>query len=372
MQETPRLLVVDDEHAIAELLARHLERENYRVYTAFDGDEALEALEKARFDLVITDIRMPGRDGLSLLEVAKSKDEVLPVIVLTSVTSVDTAVMAMRMGAEDYIVKPFNLEALTISVERALEKRGLVIENRQHQEALELAVEEKTRKLRLALSEVQGTFNATVEAMVSAIEARDCETQHHCRRAREYALMLAHRMGIRGRALRDVGWGSLLHDVGKIGVPDHILLKPGPLDDGEWALMRMHPIIGYRLLSPIRFLQGAAQVVLHHHEKWDGTGYPYGKKGEEIPIGARIFMLADAIETITSKRPYKEAQPFEFAEEEVRNCSGSHFDPIVVEAFEKIPRTNWLAVREKYMVESDNTQTLMLGPTVETAVSTVP
>ncbi|MHC4472666.1 MAG: response regulator, partial [Planctomycetota bacterium] len=154
MQETPRLLVVDDEHAIAELLARHLERENYRVYTAFDGDEALEALEKARFDLVITDIRMPGRDGLSLLEVAKSKDEVLPVIVLTSVTSVDTAVMAMRMGAEDYIVKPFNLEALTISVERALEKRGLVIENRQHQEALELAVEEKTRKLRLALSEV--------------------------------------------------------------------------------------------------------------------------------------------------------------------------------------------------------------------------
>ena len=359
MEETPRLLVVDDEHAIAELLARHLTAQGFRVSVAFDGEEAIDALEKASFQLIITDIRMPGRDGLSLLEVAREKDPALPVIVLTSVTDVNTAVRAMRGGAQDYIVKPFNLEALDISIERGLERRELILDSQRHKEELELKVEEKTRKLRLALSEVQGTFNATVEAMVSAIEARDCETQHHCRRAREYTLMLAHRMGIRGRELRDVGWGSLLHDVGKIGVPDQILLKPGPLTKEEWAEMKKHPIIGYRLLSPIRFLSGAAQVVLHHHEKWDGSGYPYGKRAEEIPLGARIFMVADAIETITSKRSYKDALPFEVAEEEVIRCAGTHFDPTVVEAFKKIPRTNWIAVREKYLADFDETGTVV-------------
>jgi HD-GYP domain-containing protein (c-di-GMP phosphodiesterase class II) len=172
--------------------------------------------------------------------------------------------------------------------------------------------------------------------------------------------MLAHKMGIRGRTLRDVGWGSLLHDVGKIGVPDHILLKPGPLTDAEWREMRKHPIIGYRLLSPIRFLSGAAQVVLHHHEKWDGSGYPYGKKAEEIPIGARIFMVADAVETITSKRSYKEALSFDIAREEIIRCSGSHFDPEVVEAFKKVPESNWDAVREKYFAELDSTQAIRI------------
>ena len=360
MDDKRRLLVVDDEHAIAELLSRHLEREGYRVSVAFDGDEALETLQKATFDVVLTDIRMPGRDGIALLEASKQLDSTLPVIVLTSMNDVDTAVRALRLGADDYILKPFTLDALSISVERALERRELVLSARRHREELEFAVEEKTRKLRLALSEVQGTFNATVEAMVSSIEARDCETQHHCRRAREYTLMLAHRLGLRGRELRDAGWGSLLHDVGKIGVADRILLKAGPLDDDEWAEMRKHPIIGYRLLSPIRFLHGAAQIVLHHHEKWDGTGYPYGKQGEEIPFGARIFRLADAIETITSKRPYKKALPFEAAEDEVIRCSGTHFDPQVVEAFKKIPRSNWTSIRDKYIADLDRTRSLEL------------
>jgi len=170
--------------------------------------------------------------------------------------------------------------------------------------------------------------------------------------------MLAHRLGLRGRDLRDAGWGSLLHDVGKIGVADSILLKPGPLNDEEWEAMRKHPIIGYRLLSPIRFLHGASQIVLHHHERWDGAGYPYGKQGEEIPFGARIFMVADAVETITSKRTYKEALPFEAAEEEVIRCSGTHFDPTVIEAFRKIPRSNWISIRDKYFAELDSTHAL--------------
>jgi HD-GYP domain-containing protein (c-di-GMP phosphodiesterase class II) len=160
--------------------------------------------------------------------------------------------------------------------------------------------------------------------------------------------MLANRLGVRGKALQDLGWGSLLHDVGKIGVPDHILLKKGRLDAAEWDEMRKHPLIGFRLLLQVPGLKDAAQLVLHHHERFDGTGYPYGKRGDEIPLGARIFAVADAIECITSRRPYKEALPFEAAEKEVVRCSGSHFDPQVVAAFREVPRAHWLAVQRKY------------------------
>jgi response regulator RpfG family c-di-GMP phosphodiesterase len=351
MQTTPKVLVVDDEHAIAELVARHLGSQGYETHPVFDGEEAIRALAAGRFDLVISDIRMPGRNGLEVLEAARAKDGTLPVIMLTSVSNVDTAVHAMRNGAADYILKPFNLEALDIAVERAIERRELLLTDQRYHAEMELAVEEKTRALRLALSEVQITFNATVEAMVSSIEARDCETQHHCRRAREYTLMLAHRVGVHGRALRDIGWGSLLHDVGKIGVRDDILLKRGELTPGEWEEMRKHPLIGFRILSPITFLGGAAQIVLHHHERFDGTGYPYGKLRDEIPIGARIFAVADAIETITSRRSYKEALPFEAAEREILRCSGAHFDPQIVEAFRSIPAIHWLSVRKKFLAD---------------------
>jgi len=351
MSDQQSLLVVDDETAIAELLARHLRKAGYRVTLAFTAEEAIQAMDVSDFDLIITDIRMPGQGGLVLIDVARERDEALPVIVLTSVNDVDTAVGAMRAGAHDYIVKPFVLEQIEIAVERALEKRSLIKENRRIHQKLELKVEDQTKQLRYALMEVQSTFNATIEAMVSAIEARDCETQNHCRRAREYALLLARRMGIKGRALRDVGWGSLLHDVGKIGVPDHILLKPGPLTPAEWDQMRKHPVIGYRLLTPVKFLQGAAPVVLHHHERWDGTGYPYGKEGEQIPLGARIFMVADAYETITSRRSYKRALPYEVAAEEIVRSSGSHFDPKVVDTFLRIPKEQFEEIRLKYIAD---------------------
>ncbi|MCU0727763.1 MAG: response regulator [Planctomycetes bacterium] len=352
MEQKSRVLVVDDERAIAELVAHHLSTGGLAARQAYDGAEAIEALECDRFDLVVSDISMPRRSGLDVLEAAHHRDRTLPVIMLTSNSNLDTAVKAMRMGAADYVLKPFTLDALDMSVERAFERRRLLLTDQHYRENLELAVAEKTGSLRKALSELQVVFNATVEAMVSAIEARDCETQHHCRRAREYTLMLAHRMGIRGTELRDIGWGSLLHDVGKIGVRDDILLKRGALTPTEWDEMRRHPVVGFQLLSPIAFLSGAAQIVLNHHEHWDGSGYPYGKRGDEIPLGARVFMVADAIEAITSRRVYKAPLPFEAAEEEIVRCSGTHFDPAVVDVFRSIPRPHWVTARRKFLADS--------------------
>ena len=164
-------------------------------------------------------------------------------------------------------------------------------------------------------------------------------------------MLLGRQLGLNPRELRNLAWGALLHDVGKIGVADHILLKEGPLSPAEWDLMRKHPMIGYRLVAPISFLKSAASIVLHHHEKWDGTGYPYGKQGEEIPFPARIFMVADAFETITSKRSYKEALSFEVALEEIEISAGSHFDPLVVEAFRRVEPEEWLRIRNKYIGE---------------------
>jgi response regulator RpfG family c-di-GMP phosphodiesterase len=352
MEQRSKVLVVDDELAITELVACHLSSDNCQTIEVHDGAEAIEAVECDRFDLVISDIRMPRRNGLDVLKAVHRRDPTVPVIMLTSVNNVDTAVQAMRLGATDYLLKPFNLDALDIAVERAFERRRLLLTDQHYREHLELAVAEKTGSLRKALSELQVVFNATVEVMVSSIEARDCETQHHCRRAREYTLMLAHRMGLRGTELRDIGWGSLLHDVGKIGVRDSILLKRGPLTPEEWEEMRKHPVIGYQMMSQVSFLTGAAEIVLNHHERWDGTGYPYGKRAEEIPLGARIFMVADAIEAMTSRRVYKGALPFEEAEQEIVRCSGSHFDPAVVDVFRSIPRLHWTAVRRKFIADS--------------------
>jgi response regulator RpfG family c-di-GMP phosphodiesterase len=285
------------------------------------------------------------------MEEAMRLDSALRVIVHTTPDRVDEGIRAMRDGAEDFLVNPWRPEQLEIAVEKALEKRRLLIESRRNHEELQLLVEEKTQKLRFALQKVQGTFNATIESMVSAIEARDCETQNHCRRAREYSMLLGRQLGLDARELRNLAWGALLHDVGKIGVPDHILLKQGPLSPDEWDQMRKHPMIGYRLVAPIGFLKAAATVVLHHHEQWDGSGYPYGKQGEEIPFPARIFMVADAFETITSRRSYKEARPYDIARKEIEKCAGTQFDPVVVDAFCRVDPAEWMAIRDKYLEE---------------------
>jgi putative nucleotidyltransferase with HDIG domain len=267
--------------------------------------------------------------------------------VITSFSDIDVAVDAIRLGAYDYIVKPFNISQVTISVRRALERRRLLLENLQYKKSLEAKVVEKTidliRKnkkleqqatlLEDLLRDLRESYEATLDAMVSAIESRDYETKHHCRRVQAYAILLSERIGVTPEALMDISYGALLHDVGKIGVPDSVLLKPGKLTEEEWATMRNHTLIGYKMISRIKFLKGAADIVLYHHERWDGDGYPYGIEGEDIPLGARIFSVIDSFDAITSKRVYKEAVPIELAKKEIERCAGTQYDPEIVRHF---------------------------------------
>ncbi len=341
------ILVVDDEPLIREIMRETLEQEGHRITEAENGKVAQGLIAQQEFDLIITDVKMPVMDGFALMKQLGSLTDEIPVVVITSFSDVDVAVDAIRLGAYDYIVKPFNISQVMMSVRRALGQRRLLLENTQYKKRLEEKVVEKTidlirknkevetqaRNLEHLLGDLRESYEATLDAMVSAIESRDCETKHHCRRVQVYATVVAERMAVDKETLRDVSYGALLHDVGKIGVPDSILLKPGKLTDEEWKTMRNHTLIGYKMISRIKFLKGAADVVLYHHERWDGKGYPYGIAGDSIPLSARIFCVVDAYDAITSKRVYKEAVPADIARTEIERCSGKQFDPAVVKVF---------------------------------------
>ncbi|MHC4223777.1 MAG: HD domain-containing phosphohydrolase [Planctomycetota bacterium] len=346
------ILVVDDEPMIREILKETLVQEGHRVSEAENGEVACQRIDQESYDLVLTDVKMPVMDGFTLMKNLGALTDELPVIVITSFSDIDVAVDAIRLGAYDYIVKPFNISQVAISVRRALERRRLLLENLQYKKSLEQKVVQKTidlirknkklqqqaKVLEDVLHDLRESYEATLDAMVSAIESRDCETKHHCRRVQSHAVLLGRRLGLTPEQLVDISYGALLHDVGKIGVPDSILLKPGKLSDEDWTIMRQHTLIGHKMISRIKFLKGAADVVLYHHERWDGTGYPYGISGEDIPLPARIFSVIDAYDAITSERVYKRAVPIEGAKKEIERCSGTQFDPKVVEVFLRVTK----------------------------------
>ncbi len=291
--------------------------------------------------------------GIQLLKQLKAGTREIDVVMVTGVIDTDTAVNAIRDGASDYVTKPFNLEEVRIVVQRTLEKRRLIRENRAYQEGLELLVEDRTAALRATTDEVerlyeelQESYESTLQAMVTALDFRDNETQGHSLRVVEYTIRIAGSMGI---VEPELGWirrGALLHDVGKIGVPDAILRKPGKLDGDEWIEMRKHPSHGYEMLRHIRFLAPALEIVLCHQERYDGSGYPRGLKGDTIPLGARIFAVVDCFDAMTSDRPYRAALPIEQARDEVRKFSGTQFDPAVAAAFLEVPVEIWKEIRE--------------------------
>jgi HD-GYP domain-containing protein (c-di-GMP phosphodiesterase class II) len=208
-------------------------------------------------------------------------------------------------------------------------------------------VQEATRDLKAAYQELEDTYRTTLEALGSALDTRDVGTEAHSRRVHGYALAIADKYGVPQAKMRDLAHGVLLHDIGKIGIPDSILLKPGPLTPEEWKVMRTHPEIGKRLIEGIPFLRGAVPIVYSHHEKWDGSGYPRALSGENIPLGARIFAVVDAFDAMTADRPYSKAIPFEAAFTEIKRCAGTHFDPAVVEAFMRVPEPLLEEIRRK-------------------------
>lgn len=340
-----RLLIVDDDENVRKIVAALLTDEGYETMTASGAEEALSTLEHTAFALVISDIKMPERDGIWLLNALKKQHPETAMIMMTGYGQVDTAVQALKYGASDYLTKPVRVNQLSASVMRALDRRRLEIENKAYQEGLEGAVREKTRELERAYHEINSTYTLTLEALVTALDARECETGNHSQRVVRTTLAIADRMGIDGEEREHIARGALLHDIGKIGVPDQVLLKPGRLTEDEWVDMRKHPEIGARILSGIKFLEPAAEIVLAHQERWDGEGYPRGLKGDEIPVGARIFAVADALDAITSDRPYRRGRSLKYAREEILEHSGTQFDPSVVDHFLSITEEEWDEIR---------------------------
>ena len=277
---------------------------------------------KDSYDLVLSDIVMPEMDGLKLLAELRMADPDVPAIMVTAMHDISIALEAIRAGAYDYILKPFEKDQLYLSVRRALEHRGLVMENRTYQSDLEQLVAERTRQLSIALQDLEQSYDYTLEALGGALDAKDAETEGHCQRVTAFTITIAKAMGVDNSLLRQIARGAFLHDIGKMGVPDQILRKPGPLTPEERAIMRRHCDIGFAVLERIPFLKEAAEIVLAHQEFFDGTGYPRGLKGEQIPLGARIFAVADTLDAMISDRPYRKALPISAARDEIRRFSG--------------------------------------------------
>jgi response regulator RpfG family c-di-GMP phosphodiesterase len=340
------ILVVDDEALVREVLIRKLSSLGYRCDQAEHGVAALEHLAVRRYDLMLSDIMMPEMGGIALMREALRLHPDLAIILVTSVLDLDIAVGALKNGAYDFIAKPFSLEEVTIAVARGLEKRRLLIENLRYQQTLEGEVVSRTRQFKQALEVLEHTYHSTLVALGTALESRDARTDRHSFRVTLYAARLARQMGLKEAEIREIEQGALLHDIGKIGVPDALLRKQDKLTESEWALMRNHPLIGYRILAGIKTLRNAAKLVLHHQEHVDGTGYPAGLKGEEIMLGARIFAVADTLDCITSNRPFQRAATFEAAREEIQRVAGTQLDPDVVAAFEQVPLDDWRQIRE--------------------------
>ena len=341
---SPRILIVDDEVEITEILADLLSEE-YECLRAASAEEALARLTESEFQLVISDITMPGMSGLDMIPHVKELSPDTVVVMISGMQTVESAIGALRLGAFDYLMKPFDLRQVEAVVKRALEHHDLVVAKQRYENHLEELVEQRTVELDKALNSLEGAYRSTLKALTAALETRDSETHGHSERVVTYSLRLGREYGLSSEKMKALEFGSLLHDIGKIGVPDSILRKPAKLTEEEWVRMREHPLHGQQILRGIEFLEGAARVVAQHHEKWDGTGYPFGLRQEEIDIcariNARIFAVADAFDAITSDRVYRRGKPYEAAAQELDDWAGRQFDPKVVEAFHRVPKEDW-------------------------------
>lgn len=342
------LLILDDEAPICSLISKWLTREGYRCRTCQDPLEALSQMAKETFDLAISDLRMPGMSGLEFLEEARRRHPRTAFLIVTGEEDIRAGVQAMQSGAADYLVKPLQMDVLASAVERALAAKRTELEFETYRQALEAKVHVRSQQLDAAMRRIEMTYDETLEALGAALDLRDTETAGHSKRVSRYCLELASAMGQPKDELKHIVRGSYLHDIGKIGIPDAILLKEGKLTAEEMQVMQEHVRIGYELVSRIAFLAPAAAIVLTHQEKWDGTGYPQGLIGEEIPPGARIFAVADTLDAMTTDRPYRKALPFAAAREEMIRHSGKQFDPGVVQTFCSLPEGIWENIRLKW------------------------
>jgi putative nucleotidyltransferase with HDIG domain len=342
------ILVVDDEASVRALLVSLLERKGYSVTAAPDAEFALACLrENPGCDLVLSDIMMPGTDGLALLDAICKDHPGMPVVMLSAVHDIHVATNAFRRGAIDYLLKPFERAQLLSIVSRAIEHGRLLKQTAAYRQNLEQIVSARTGRLRETMSDLEKSYDITLEAMGDALDLRDAETEGHSKRVTAYAVALGRKVGLDAEELRTVARGAFLHDIGKIATPDNILLKPGKLLPAETAIMREHCTRGYDMVRKIPFLREAAEIVYAHQEAFDGSGYPRGLQGEQIPLGARIFAVADAFDAMTSDRPYRKGMTSDQARAEIARCSGDQFDPSIVAVFLDMPNHIWRDLREE-------------------------
>lgn len=342
-----RILIVDDEDPIREVVSSMLSSSGFVCTQAQSGREALALLQSGEeFELMLSDMMMPVMDGEALLAATKERFPDIPVVMVTAMHDISIALNAIRNGAYDYLLKPFDREQLLATVRRALENRRLKIENRKYQTELESLVTARTEQVRQALQSLERSYDITLEALGNALDLKDAETEGHSKRVTAFTIAIARAMGISGDQIRVIARGAFLHDIGKMAIPDAILRKPGALDPEETAVMREHCYRGYQILRRIPFLTEASEIVYSHQEKFDGTGYPRGLKGEEIPLGARIFSVADTLDAMTSDRPYRAKLPLSVAREEIHRWSGRQFDPQVVKTFLEMPENIWDDLRK--------------------------
>jgi putative nucleotidyltransferase with HDIG domain len=345
---TERILVVDDEEPIREIVTAMLQSSGYQCQQAASGKQALALLTSGdSFELVLSDLMMADMDGIGLLERTKEKYPDMPVVMVTAVHDISVALAAIRNGAYDYLLKPFEREQLLATVRRALENRRLKTENRTYQTNLESLVAARTEQLRSAMSGLERSYDITLEALGDALDLKDAETEGHSKRVTAFTIAMARHRGLSDDQVRVIARGAFLHDIGKMAIPDGILRKPGPLTAEEVSIMREHCYHGYQMLRKIPFLAEASDIVYSHQEKWDGSGYPRGLRGEEIPLGSRIFSVADTLDAITSDRPYRPKQSLQAAKEEIQRFSGRQFDPDVVATFLAMPDHIWDDLRRE-------------------------
>jgi response regulator RpfG family c-di-GMP phosphodiesterase len=343
-----RVLYVDDEPILCRAFAR-LFREDAQlsVCTASTPEEAVDLIRRQRFDVIVSDLRMPGMSGIELLASVRRTAPETRRLLVSGYADFESALDAINeVGIDRLLTKPWQNDEVRSAVHTAADLALLQRENARVNSELRLRTDELERINQRLDALVEERTSNLLDGLVSALDLRDSETQWHSRRVGRYARRLAHEMNIDGRELDDIERGATLHDIGKIGVRDAVLLKPGPLDESEWAEMRRHPALGAEILKGISFLERARLIPLHHQERYDGSGYPQGLKGEEICIGARIFAVVDTYDAITSDRPYRKCRTYEVARQEIEKFSGTQFDPAVVQRWLRIPQAEWDAIRE--------------------------
>lgn len=340
------LLIIDQSPNISNIL-NNLLGCHYGCDKADSIESSMAFLRRKEYSVVLCSAEFSANRNFEMLRRVKAASPNSIILLLGDEKTADMAVRAFRVGVFDFLQLPEELDEIESAVERAFEHYELKKLKDSYQYHLENLAAERATEIDKALEQVENSYRITLKALVQALETRDFETHGHSERVVTFSLRLGYELGLDKDALADLELGALLHDIGKIGVPDAILRKPAKLNEEEWDKMKLHPLHGQKILRNIKFLEGAAKIVSQHHEQWDGSGYPYGLRGEDIDIGARIFAVVDAFDAMVSDRIYRKGRPYHAALEELERCSGTQFDPMVVEAFKRIPQDDWEFLRER-------------------------